>query len=67
MQDSGIDLIKQLEEYKASGIPWKNFIVFIGFSINDENREVYEFMKKNRVRCMISVWPQKDFPVHSQT
>ena len=53
---------KQLEEYKASGIPWKNFIVFIGFSINDENREVYEFMKKNRVRCMISVGPQKDLP-----
>lgn len=53
---------KQFEEYKAAKIPWKNFIVFIGFSINDENREIFEFMKENRVRCMISVWPEKDFP-----
>ncbi len=53
---------KQFEEYKASGIPWRNFIVFIGFSINDENREIYEYMKKNGVRCMISVWHPKDFP-----
>lgn len=51
---------KEYEDLAISGVPWKNMIAYVGPSINEGNRHIIEKLRKNGVRCMISVAPTHD-------
>ncbi|MDL2265430.1 glycerophosphodiester phosphodiesterase family protein [Parabacteroides sp. OttesenSCG-928-G07] len=51
---------KEYEDLAIAGVPWENMIAYVGPSINESNRHIVEKLRKNGVRCMISVAPTHD-------
>ncbi|MGV6946521.1 glycerophosphodiester phosphodiesterase family protein [Sphingobacterium kyonggiense] len=51
---------KDLEAFKASGLPYNRMIVYIGPEIKESNQKMYNFFKEKGVLCMISSAPTYD-------
>ena len=51
---------KDLEAFKASGLPYDRMIVYIGPEIKPSNQAMYTFFKEKGVLCMISTAPTYD-------
>ena len=51
---------KDLEAFKASGLPYDRMIVYIGPEIKPSNQAMYNFFKGKGVLCMISTAPTYD-------
>ncbi|GAA4147857.1 glycerophosphodiester phosphodiesterase family protein [Sphingobacterium kyonggiense] len=51
---------KDLEAFKASGLPYNRMIVYIGPEIKETNQAMYNFFKEKGVLCMISSAPTYD-------
>lgn len=55
--------IKSMEDYSAyknSGIPWNRIMAYVGYSMDPDQKTVYDLLHKNGVSCMIAVGPTKD-------
>ena len=52
--------MKEYEDMKISGVPWRNMIAYVGPTINPENEKIVELLHADGVRCMISVAPTHD-------
>lgn len=55
--------IKNMEEYNAyknSGIPWNRIMAYVGYSMEPDQKQVYQLLRDNGVMCMIAVGPTKD-------
>ncbi|SMG12219.1 glycerophosphodiester phosphodiesterase family protein [Sphingobacterium psychroaquaticum] len=55
-----IKTAKDLEAFKASGLPYDRMIVYIGPEIKEANQAMYDFFKAKGVLCMISAAPTYD-------
>ncbi len=55
-----IKTAKDLEAFKASGLPYDRMIVYIGPEIKESNQAMYDFFKEKGVLCMISTAPTYD-------
>lgn len=51
---------KEYEDMEISGVPWSHIIAYIGPSLNNDNRAIYEKLHQKGVRCMISLAPTHD-------
>ncbi|MDR2626638.1 MAG: glycerophosphodiester phosphodiesterase family protein [Dysgonamonadaceae bacterium] len=51
---------KEYEDIAISGVPWRNMIAYVGYSINEKNIHIVKKLHENGVRCMISVSPTHD-------
>ena len=51
---------KEFEDIVISGVPWHNFIAYVGQTINETNRSLVEKLHNHGVRCMISLSPTHD-------
>lgn len=49
-----------LEKFEQSGLPYNRMIVYIGSAIKDSNQDMYSFLHKRGVMCMISSAPSYD-------
>mgnify|MGYP000869318863 CR=1 FL=1 len=58
---------KDLEAFKASGLPYDRMIVYIGPEIKDSNQDMYRFFNEKNVICMISTAPTYDKLPDSQS
>ncbi|MDD3108085.1 MAG: glycerophosphodiester phosphodiesterase family protein [Alistipes sp.] len=53
--------MEDFRAYEATGIPWSRFIVYVVSSrMQDAQRELYEALHQNGVRCMVSTAPDQD-------
>lgn len=60
MMSAFILSIEAYNEYAATGIPWENFIAYVGPVIGTKNKEVVDSLHRNGVRCMIAFGPNHD-------
>lgn len=51
---------KEYEDIAISGVPWDNFIAYIGQTIDDKNRALVDKLHSHGVRCMVSFSPTHD-------
>jgi glycerophosphoryl diester phosphodiesterase len=51
---------KEYEDIAVSGVPWKNMIAYVGYTIDDSNRKIVERLHKKSVKCMVSYAPTHD-------
>lgn len=51
---------KEYEDIAISGVPWNNFIAYIGQTIDDKNRALVDKLHSHGVRCMIALSPTHD-------
>lgn len=51
---------KEYDDLAISGVPWKNMIAYVGPTIDNNNRTIVENLRRNGVKCMISLAPTHD-------
>lgn len=51
---------KEFEAFRKAGIPWDRVMAYVGPEMLAENREIYDFLHRQGVRCMISLSPTYD-------
>lgn len=51
---------KEYEDLKISGVPWQNMIAYVGRTIDSKNETIVADLRKNGVKCMISLAPTHD-------
>ncbi len=51
---------KEYADMEISGVPWKNTIAYVGWTIDEKNTTIVEKLRANGVKCMISVAPSHD-------
>ncbi len=47
-------------KYKESGIPWNRIMAYVGYTMDPEQKEVYELLHSHGVMCMSSIHPTSD-------
>lgn len=47
-------------KYKHSSIPWNRIMAYVGYSMQPEQKEVYNLLHNHGVMCMISIHPTSD-------
>lgn len=55
--------MRNMEEYQAyegTGIPWSQFIAYVGPKLKSENEELYRILHEKGIRYMISLAPNYD-------
>ncbi|WP_321436143.1 glycerophosphodiester phosphodiesterase family protein [uncultured Bacteroides sp.] len=55
-----IRTMKEYEDIASSNVPWRNFIAYIGPTINSENENIVKLLHAKGVRCMVSLAPTHD-------
>lgn len=51
---------KAFDEYDKSGIPWSNFVAYVGPEMTAENKELCKLLHEKGVMCMIGAGPSYD-------
>src|SRR5690606_12495920 len=51
---------KEYADMEISGVPWKNTIAYVGWTIDEKNTTIVDKLRTNGVKCMISVAPSHD-------
>jgi len=51
---------KAFDEYEKAGIPWSNFMAYVGKTITAENKEICRLLHERGVMCMIGAGPSYD-------
>jgi glycerophosphoryl diester phosphodiesterase len=51
---------KEFDDYDQSGVPWKNFIAYVGPTNKPENKVLFDLLHARGVMCMISAAPSYD-------
>jgi len=51
---------KEFEDLSISGVPWKNMIAYVGYTIDAENEKIVNMLRSKGVRCMVSYAPTHD-------
>ncbi|NGF55434.1 glycerophosphodiester phosphodiesterase family protein [Parapusillimonas sp. SGNA-6] len=51
---------KEYADMEISGVPWKNTIAYVGWTIDKKNEAIVRKLREKGVRCMISVAPSHD-------
>src|SRR5690606_29624732 len=46
---------KEYADMEISGVPWKNMIAYVGWTIDEKNEAIVNKLRTKGVRCMISV------------
>lgn len=50
----------EYQDISRAGVPWKNMIVYVGPTMKPEYKQMYDLLRKNGVRCMVSFSPTHD-------
>lgn len=51
---------KEYADMEISGVPWKNMIAYVGWTIDEKNKNIVHKLRENGVKCMISLAPSHD-------
>lgn len=51
---------KEYDDMAISGVPWSNMIAYVGPTIDQKNSKIVEQLRRNGVKCMISLAPTHD-------
>lgn len=51
---------KAFDDYDKSGIPWSNFMAYVGKTMTAENKEICRLLHERDVMCMIGAGPSYD-------
>ena len=55
-----INSLERLRMFEEAGIPWENVMVYVGPRMTPDRQELYERIRAEGARCMISVAPTHD-------
>lgn len=51
---------KEYADMEISGVPWENMIAYVGWTIDEKNKDIVKKLRDNGVKCMISLAPTHD-------
>lgn len=49
-----------LDAFKATGIPYNRIMAYVGYTMDPQHQEVYNYLRRQGVMCFISIHPTAD-------